>query len=122
MEIDTWLVFVVENNAAIILSFYFSVPVNFNLKLCQNKKDQIFVGILVFWIFFFLIWISCLLQKKDLKMSILTNVLPFLFCQGFTKYGSPLIVRFLGPRKKNVLMEIRTIRGVFMVYIGKSGI
>ena len=23
MEIDTWLVFVVENNAAIILSFYF---------------------------------------------------------------------------------------------------
>ena len=35
--------------------------------------------------------------------------------------GSPLIVRFLGPRK-TVLMEILTIRGVFMGGILKTGI
>ena len=32
-----------------------------------------------------------------------------------TTTGSPLIGRFLGPRKNHVLIEIRPIRGVFMV-------
>ena len=34
------------------------------LKLCQKKKGQIFVGMLVFWIL-----ISCLLEKKDSKIE-----------------------------------------------------
>ena len=54
------------------------------LKPCQNKKGQSFVVMLGFCMSFFLICISCLLQKRHEKPSITTNVWSFLFCQSFS--------------------------------------
>ena len=56
-------------------------------------------------------------MSNKLELYFLTNCSSFLLAQPLEPLcstGSPLIVRFLGPRK-NVLMEIRTIRGVFMI-------
>ena len=56
------------------------------LKLCQNKKSQLFVGMLIFWILFLKLNLLSAAKKRIKKTSILADVWSFLFCQGFSEW------------------------------------
>ena len=84
------------------LTHIFELPIHFIFFIFPSKK-------------------ICLERSTESNNVYLVNMYYFLYHIGrdflrsmYTCTGSPLIVRFLGPQK-TVLMEIRTIRGVFMV-------